>query len=306
MATTLRACLLVDCTSSRKPEYFGVHTSATSTPVDFKKCAAGVLGKSFSEECSVRCFFHMAYFRAHGLMSCPKGGSHSHGLVQDLDDGTTLILGTRFGSEIGVRFEVNRNQDFRSVDYHSGADFHSGTDFMALCLQHGSYSRQLICWRVLKTKPSHSMQISGNTYSHVPYACVSTGVFLPAPPGDCTGPRVGIIPVPVLVPMWSTADGAAVSNLKAPSLKVLADKVSAVMRRWGVLEKVSPSRCASQHSCENRVSLLVTAAMAVQRRQLSCHKNQSSCMCVCRVSVFCRNGCNAGSKYMTSHAGCLI
>ena len=57
VATTLRACLLVDCTSSLVPQYIGMHTSVESTTVDFKKVAAQALGMIFNEKRSVRSFF---------------------------------------------------------------------------------------------------------------------------------------------------------------------------------------------------------------------------------------------------------
>lgn len=65
----------------------------------------------------------------------------------------------------------------------------------------------------------------------------------------------GFIPVPVLVPMWKTTDGAAVSNLKPQSLKTLAAKVCAVMRRWGVLAHVDSGRCVWQPATHATVVL---------------------------------------------------
>ena len=105
--------------------------------------------------------------------------------------------------------------------------------------------RRLICWRVLKENTKHVLQHAAKSTT-VPYACISTGIFLPAvPQGAYTpSPSVAFLPVPVLVPMWGTADGPSVGNVKALGLKALAQKVSAVMRRWGVLQNVGPNRCA--------------------------------------------------------------
>ena len=55
------------------------------------------------------------------------------------------------------------------------------------------------------------------------------------PPGPIHLTRTHVPTMPLYV---------SVGNVKALGLKALAQKVSAVMRRWGVLQNVGPNRCA--------------------------------------------------------------
>lgn len=78
VATTLRACLFVDCTSSQKPQHIGVHTLPESTMVDVKKAVAHILGMNFNEQhhvCSFYFTLQCIKMCAHSLMvpvPCPE------------------------------------------------------------------------------------------------------------------------------------------------------------------------------------------------------------------------------------------
>lgn len=49
--------------------------------------------------------------------------------------------------------------------------------------------------------------------------------------------NAGFLPVPVMVPLWSSTDGPAVTSLKDDASGTLVKKVLAVHERWGVLSK---------------------------------------------------------------------
>lgn len=51
--TTLRACLLIDCTSPQKPQFVGVHTTSGTTMKDVKRSVAEIIGKKLDDKTSV-------------------------------------------------------------------------------------------------------------------------------------------------------------------------------------------------------------------------------------------------------------
>lgn len=157
--------------------------------------------------------------------------------LQALGDGTMLLCG-----ESHVR-------SVRPTFHRDESRFEEPTSFMQLSKD--STSRRLVCWRVhVEPKKKHILkQLQQNM--QIPYACVSVAVHkenLKNQMNDRHISAAWYVQIPIMVPMWKTADGGAVSTLKSNGLDALASKVTAVLRRWGVLENVAPHRCCSTPS----------------------------------------------------------